>query len=854
MQARDARRPLFDEDWYRRDDPDFDGDAYAHFANFGWRAKRDPHPLFDVAYYLEQVPELIGGDENPLEHYLRVGAANGVDPHPLFDSAFYLGRYGVAVGEDNPLVHYLEIGGFCGFDPNLFFVSSLYLEAWEDVRELEMNPLEHFARFGGKEWARAPHPLFDSQSYARRHRLPVGVNPLTDFFARLHAVRAHAARPVERPDVSAIILNFNKSLLTLECVADLLLGAGALALEVVVVDNGSDPSDFGQLAANLPSSVKLVRLATNRFFGEGNNIGVEASSGSNLLFLNNDAFVGETTLQALYDVLLTRADAGAAGPRFVYTDGLLQECGAMVSDCGTVTQRGKGLDDQPGRLRTTEPVDYVSAACLLMPRDVFERIGGFDLAWDPAYYEDVDLCLKLKLIGKKTYYCADATVTHIENATSSDPSHGLRLNTVVAINREKFISRWGEYIAHGDDASYLRFALPAPLAESAQPAAETAVLYTPYPLVPGGGERYLLSIAQALSRRYRTYLVTPERYSTFRLRGLANELELDLSHVRLATAAALPRLAADCALFFAMGNEALPPIPALGRRRVFICQFPFPMHPNHLARTWGGLDEYDDVLVYSPFAARHFKSRAKRLARALPNVTVLPPPSPMYADAGPAGRIPGRIVNVGRFAPGGHCKRQDTLVDAFRKLVDKSGRKDLDLHLIGTVSADPAARDYFLDVRQRAAGLPVSFHLNASADVVRELYATATCYWHATGFGENETRYPERMEHFGISVVEAMSAGTIPLVYAAGGPADIVDDGENGAHWRNADELVQKTLEILEMSEDEADALRGAALGKARRFDADAFELRLAGLFDLDLDPPESPNGVSNGLVPSLVP
>ncbi|MBV9407785.1 MAG: glycosyltransferase, partial [Candidatus Eremiobacteraeota bacterium] len=146
-----------------------------------------------------------------------------------------------------------------------------------------------------------------------------------------------------------------------------------------------------------------------------------------------------------------------------------------------------------------------------------------------------------------------------------------------------------------------------------------------------------------------------------------------------------------------------------------------------------------------------------------------------------------------------------------------------------------------------------SFHLNASADVVRDLYATSTCYWHATGFGQNETLYPERMEHFGIAVVEAMSAGAIPLVYAAGGPADIVDDGENGAHWHNADELVQKTLEIIEMSEDEADALRGAAYGKAHRFDTDAFELRLAGLFDLDLHEAESSNGVSNGLVTSLV-
>jgi GT2 family glycosyltransferase/glycosyltransferase involved in cell wall biosynthesis len=819
---------LFDEQWYRNGGPPFDGDAYEHFGTVGWREGRDPHPLFDVAYYLRQAPDLVDGDENPLEHYDRVGSSLGLDPHPLFETAFYLGRYEHLVGAANPLAHYLKTGAQNGLDPNIYFVSSFYLKGSPDVAAGGENPLVHYAAFGGKEWHRRPHPLFDPQSYARRHKLGPGVNPLVHFLLRLRALRSRPAVLEDHPEVSAIILNLNKSLLTAECVLELLDPPSAIALEVVVVDNGSQPADFEQLATTLPSSVKLVRLTTNRFFGEGNNIGVDASSGRLLLFLNNDAFVSPDALAALKAVLDRRPDAGAVGAKLIYPDGRLQECGATISSCGTVTQRGKLLDDQPGRFAKMEPVDYVSAACVLVPRRDFDEVGGFDLIWDPAYYEDVDLCLKLAMLGKRTYYCPDAVVTHVENVTSTDPSTGLRLHTVVQVNREKFIARWSDYLERREpSAAYVT--LPPPLNESPPAFERTAVLYTPYALVPGGGERYLLTIAQALSRRHRTHLLTPELYSSYRLRTLASELGLDLGEVRLEHVSELARFA-DCDLFVAMGNEALPPVRAVGRRRIFVCQFPFPMHPNHVARAWGTLENYDDVVLYSQFAADHFRTRAGRLSRRIPRITVLPPPSPMYDEAGPAARVAGRILNVGRFAPGGHCKRQDTLVDAFRRLVGASHREDLELHLVGTVSAEPDSREFYLNVHRSAQGLPVYFHLNAPSELVSDLYATSSSYWHATGFGNSEALFPERMEHFGISVVESMSAGCIPMVYAAAGPAEIVQHGITGYQWETLDELVRLNLRVLGAPDDEQRAMRERAKAAAREYDVGSFEHRLSEL------------------------
>jgi glycosyltransferase involved in cell wall biosynthesis len=233
------------------------------------------------------------------------------------------------------------------------------------------------------------------------------------------------------------------------------------------------------------------------------------------------------------------------------------------------------------------------------------------------------------------------------------------------------------------------------------------------------------------------------------------------------------------------------------------------------------------VFVYSDFAARHFARRAGRLARRVPPVTVLAPPCPSYADAAPGARVAGRIVNVGRFAPDGHCKRQDTLVDAFRILVETTARRDLELHLVGTVSALPGARQFYLDVHERAKGLPIYFHLNAPPELLHELYATSSLYWHATGYGSNENLAPERMEHFGISVVEAMSSGTIPFVYGAGGPAEIVRHGETGFHWGSPQALAEQTAAVLTGDLEASEAMRVRARADSLRYDEDMFVTRL---------------------------
>ena len=105
---------------------------------------------------------------------------------------------------------------------------------------------------------------------------------------------------------------------------------------------------------------------------------------------------------------------------------------------------------------------------------------------------------------------------------------------------------------------------------------------------------------------------------------------------------------------------------------------------------------------------------------------------------------------------------------------------------------------------------------------LRQLYSHASIYWHATGFGEDEVKNPERMEHFGISTVEAQAAGAVPIVVGYGGQKEIVTDNKNGLLWTTKSQLYEKTLSLIE-NQKRRDELSQAAVKNSRRFSEGTF-------------------------------
>jgi len=244
--------------------------------------------------------------------------------------------------------------------------------------------------------------------------------------------------PSENPDVSIIIPVYNKWRYTLNCLKSVAENT-ADDYEVIVVDDASTDKTAEILAA-----VKNLRVVTNdqnMGFVESCNRGARASKGKYILFLNNDTMVTKDWLPPLLEVI-KRQDVGAVGSKLVYPDGTLQEAGGIVWNDATGCNYGRGDDWDKPEYSYLREVDYCSGASLMVKRELFEKIGGFDEQFKPGYCEDTDLCFSLRTLGYKVMFQPMSVVVHFEGVTcGTDVSRGIK--RYQEINRQKFVQKWG---------------------------------------------------------------------------------------------------------------------------------------------------------------------------------------------------------------------------------------------------------------------------------------------------------------------------------------------------------------------------------------------------------------------------
>jgi glycosyltransferase involved in cell wall biosynthesis len=237
------------------------------------------------------------------------------------------------------------------------------------------------------------------------------------------------------------------------------------------------------------------------------------------------------------------------------------------------------------------------------------------------------------------------------------------------------------------------------------------------------------------------------------------------------------------------------------------------------------LGGYDDILTISEFS-RHWIRRYWGLESAV-----------LYPPIDNASFVPGAkcdwILGVGRFFAGNHNKKQDLLIRAFRAAVS-GPLKGWELHLAGGFQPT-STNSAFLGVVEQAIDADPAVHLHLNCDVaeLRTLYGASKLFWHATGLGESEAAHPERFEHFGITTVEAMAAGCVPLSFAGGGQFEVIQSGANGILWSTLDGLISESA-ALANDETRRASLAEAARSRARDFSEAAFRERLAELVGLE--------------------
>ena len=182
------------------------------------------------------------------------------------------------------------------------------------------------------------------------------------------------------------------------------------------------------------------------------------------------------------------------------------------------------------------------------------------------------------------------------------------------------------------------------------------------------------------------------------------------------------------------------------------------------------------------------------------------------------------ILNVGRLfasSKDNHHKCQDVLIKEFKQM-GHLHEKGWQLHLAGSTAKDPDSLKYVIRLVEEARGYPIFFHLNISHPQLKSLYQKAAIYWHATGYGKDPLKKPETQEHFGITTVEAMSAGAVPVVINSAGQKETVTNEETGYLWNSLDEMREFTSILAKDGVKRADMGR-RAVGASHKFGRAAF-------------------------------
>src|SRR5713101_2346765 len=243
----------------------------------------------------------------------------------------------------------------------------------------------------------------------------------------------------EDVEVSIIIPVFNQFQYTHACLGSLQTAEERSTFEVIVVDDCST-DETAELVPRM-DGVVYVRNETNSGFIASCNRGAEKARGKFLFFLNNDTIVKESWLSSLVDTFLQEPGTGIVGSKLVYPDGRLQEAGGIIWRDGSGWNYGKFDDPEKPEYNYLRKVDYCSAAALMIPRSLFQSVGGFDAKYAPAYYEDTDLSFKVRGAGYKVLYQPLSEVIHYEGVTGGvDLSTGTKKHQ--EINRSTFAETW----------------------------------------------------------------------------------------------------------------------------------------------------------------------------------------------------------------------------------------------------------------------------------------------------------------------------------------------------------------------------------------------------------------------------
>lgn len=529
---------------------------------------------------------------------------------------------------------------------------------------------------------------------------------------------------------------------------------------------------------------------------------------------------------------------------------VINNAGSWVSSTGDAGDWGFAQPDI-GQYDAPALVDAFCGCCALIRRSALGLKPLFPASFF-AYFEDTDASERVTASGFKILYLPTAVAYHKHASTSVE--HSPFFNYFVRRNQAAFEaahfnpvskvhlpSRLDNWHAEGSDSltsqdilgqnpySNKLGLIDDTLLLTAQ--ARNGAIYWRKPLRKrigifnefwesrGGGELRALHVAKHLENLGDVYLISRRHLDIYEL---CQHFGMSAGSLKIAVVPSFGEEdTSDVDIFIntSYGSN----IYSRACRSAYLVSFPH--SDGHLS----AMHSYDVLLANSRFTERwckHFWPGA--------SVELLYPAVELPSEISVNDKER-TIVSIGRFFEGGHNKMQLEMIEAFSKLVRKHALSGWRLVLIG--GCNPARKAdvaYVRRVKQRALGLPVDVVVDASADFVQTALRNGSIYWHATGVGLMDFE-PARFEHFGMAIVEAMGHGLVPVVHNRGGAPEIVESGKSGYHFVSLDDLVEKTLSLVQLREDSPYVffdMAHAAHARAKFFSSEAHQRELEYLAD----------------------
>lgn len=240
---------------------------------------------------------------------------------------------------------------------------------------------------------------------------------------------------IHEPKISVLIPVYNSAYHTLRCLKSLVADQSC-ALEVIVFNNGS--SDETDRLLSRCENIVVVNSSVNLGFVGATNAAAAQARGEYVLMMNNDITIAKGKLDSVVNIFETEPDVGAVGGLIKLATGRIQEAGALIYRDGSTNGFLRNRKNELAEGMFIRDVDYCSGAFLLLNRKHYLSIGGLDEVFAPGYYEETDLCMRLRSVGKRVIYTPEIVLSHFEFGSFASGAAFERMER----NRKIFVDRW----------------------------------------------------------------------------------------------------------------------------------------------------------------------------------------------------------------------------------------------------------------------------------------------------------------------------------------------------------------------------------------------------------------------------